>query len=181
MRNPTLLFVFIFVLFFYSCKNTKTEKTAVVYFDLKTYFENQAAELGANKFRIKKIVLKDDTAAEKTIDHPDWKIELNPFSECDINKPSWKNSYTIDSSGDPGMYCVKYLAKDSALKIKSINFCVEQDSLTFIRIEKRTDNMYYNNITTLNYFPMKAYSIQNSQKITFTKGSEVEVKALFLK
>jgi hypothetical protein len=180
MKNQ-ILFLFVFVLLFCSCENTKMEKRVSVYFDFKTYFDNQAAELTANNFRIKKIVLKDDVTTEKMFDHPDWKTELNPFSECDINKPSWKNSYTIDSTGDSGIYCIKYFAKDSALKIKSINFCVERDSLTFIRIEKRTDNMYYNNITTLSYFPRKAYSIRNSQKITFTKGSEVEVKALFLR
>jgi hypothetical protein len=168
-------------LFFCSCENNKPEKITATYFDLKSYFEKQAAELNANNFKLKKIVLKDEATEEKVFEHPDWNLELKSFSESDINKPSWKNSYVIDSTGDPSAFCVKYMAKDSALKIKSINFCFEYDSLTFIRIEKRTDDIYYDNITTLNYFPMKAYSIQNSQKISFTKKIVVEVKALFLK
>ena len=181
MKNLTLLVLLVLGLFFCSCQNSKLEKVTTPYFDFKSYFEKQAAELSAKNLRIKKTVIKDNVVAEKIFDHPDWKTELNPFVECDINKPSWKNSYTIDSSGNNETYCIKYLARDSSLEIKSINFCFERDSISFIRIEKRTDDMYYNNSTTLNYFPMKAYSIINSQKITFNKGSEVEVKGLFLK
>lgn len=164
-----------------SCENNTSKNETAAYFDLKSYFEKQVAELSTNNFKLKKIISKDESTEEKLIDHPDWKEELKPFSECDINKPSWKNSFTIDSTGDKEMLCIKYQAKDSSLKIKSINYCFEHDSLTFIRIEKRTDNMYYNNTTTLNYFPMKAYSIQNSQKINFTKKTIVEVKSLFIR
>lgn len=181
MRKRNLLCAFFLGVIFYSCENNKPDKSIESpYFDLKLYFEKQASELSKNNFRLKKFVLIDNATEEKVVDHPGWKEELKPFSECDINRPSWKNSYSIDSSGDAETLCVKYEAKDSTLKIRSINFCFEHDSVTFIRIEKRTDNMYYDHITTLNYFPMKAYSIQNSQKITFTKGTMVEVKALFL-
>jgi hypothetical protein len=155
------------------------QKETHLYFDLKSYFEKQVSELNRNNFSLKKFVSKDETTEEKIFDHPDWNEELKPFSECDINKPSWKNSYNIDSTGDRETFCIKYEAKDSSLKIKSINFCVEHDSLTFIQIEKRTENMYYHFITTLSYFPMKAYSIKSAQKINFTKETTLEVKGLF--
>ncbi|MEP7168243.1 MAG: hypothetical protein ABI855_02625 [Bacteroidota bacterium] len=180
MKN--LFYLLLFGFLFYSCENSKPDKTtSITYFDLKSYFEKQASELSKNNFRVKKFVLKDTASEEKVFEHPDWKEELKPFSECDINKPSWKNSYSIDSSSDAGTLCIKYMAKDSTLKIKNINFCFEHDSLTFIRIEKWTDNMYYDHFITLNYFPMKAYTIQSSQKITYTKSVTVEVKALFLR
>jgi len=169
------------LIFFGSCESNEANQTnKPLYIDLKSYFNKQASELNANNFRLKKFVLKDKESEDKIFDHPNWTEELKPFSECDINKPSWKNSYSIDSTGDSQTLCIKYQAKDSTLKIKSINFCLEHDSITFIRIEKRTDNMYYGYTTTLNYFPMKAYSIQNAQKISFSKEAMVEIKALFL-
>jgi hypothetical protein len=174
------IYLLFLVLLFYSCENKKPAKETAAYFDLKSYFEKQASELNASNIKLKKFVLKEELSEEKIFDHPDWKEELKPFSECDINKPSWKNSYRVDSTADLSTLCISYYAKDSTLKIKSMNVCFEHDSLTVIQIEKRADNLYYNYDTKLSYFPMKAYSIKSSQKITFTQGTAIEIKALFI-
>ncbi|MEO5572423.1 MAG: hypothetical protein ABIT08_09015 [Bacteroidia bacterium] len=181
MRKRNLFYLISLGFLFYSCENNSLKKETPAYFNLKSYFEKQVEELNGNNFKLKKFVSKDAATEEKLFDHPDWKEELKPFSECDINKPSWKNSFHIDSTGDRETFCIKYLAKDSSLKIKSITYCLEHDSLTFIKIEKRTENMYYHFITTLSYFPMKAYSIKSSQKINFTKETTIEVKGLFIR
>lgn len=174
-----LLLLFIFSVFV-SCESEKIKTTSSIFFDLKLYFENQETMLHSNKIKLKKVISKDSITEYKYYDTVDWKEELKPFAECDLNKPSWKNSYSTDSVIDNGMLCIKYEAKDSVLKIKKINLCFEHDSLTLINIEKRMDNPYFDYTTSLNYFPMKAYSITNSQKIVFTKVSVMEVKGIFI-
>ena len=181
MKRRNLFCLLSSTLLFFSCENNKPPTQTASYFDLKSYFEKQAKELSRNNLKLKKSVSKDNETEEKLFDKPDWKEELKPFSECDINKPSWKNSFRIDSTEDLGIQCISYSAKDSSLKIKSINFCFEHDSLTFIRIEKHTDNMYYDNYTVLNYFPQKAYSIKSSQKINFTKETSITINGIFLR
>jgi hypothetical protein len=180
MKRRNLFCLLSSTLLFFSCENNKPATQTTYYFDLKSYFEKQAEELSRNNFKLKKSVSKDNETEEKLFEHPDWKEELKPFLECDINKPSWKNSFNIDSTEDSGTLCISYQAKDSSLKIKNINFCFERDSLTFIRIEKHTDNMYYDNYIVMNYFPLKAYSIKSKQKINFTKETSINIDGLLL-
>jgi hypothetical protein len=186
MRKPFILkskfwLLLLLGFIFNSCETKQAKKESRGYFDLKSFIESQAEKLTSEKIKLKKFVTKTGKTEEKLFEQVNWEEELKPFAECDINKPSLKNSYSIDSSLERGILCIIYSAKESSTKIRKVNICLEHDSITLINIEKKTDNLYYGYSTSLNYFPLKGYSITTSQKITFTKETMLEIKALFLK
>lgn len=174
------LLPFLAVLLLTSCESPDIKTNRMSYFDLKSYFEKQQEILQIKKIGLKKFITKDSLTEEKYIQIVNWQEELKPFEECDINKPSWKNSYKIDSLIDGGMLFIKYIAIDSILKIKKITLVFERDSLTSLTIEKNTGSPYFDYTTTLNYFPLKAFSITTSQKIIFTKKTILGIKAIFV-
>lgn len=171
----------IVILFFSSCENKTEENFNPKYFDLKNYFENEAAEMQQQKFLLKKSITKGNETESKIFNAVDWKSEFAPFMECDINRLPWLNSYRTDSSAVGENIFLKYTAIDSALSVKTIHILFKNNKPLSVQIIRKTDKQFFDHTTYLNFVAGKSYSIDDWQKINFAKSIRIRIEGFFIK
>lgn len=167
----------IFCFFLTGCagkeKQTVTEKR---YFDLKSYFDGEAARLRKENTAIEKTVSQNNKAETKTLQITDWGTELELFSSSDINKPAWRDSYKITRSKNS----VKYISADEELRTSKI--FIKTDSagtISHISIINKTDNALYSSIEELIYIPDSLYSIKKEQHVLIIGDNSFSISGKF--
>ncbi|MCE6988393.1 hypothetical protein [Dyadobacter sp. CY323] len=79
-----------------SCEADRTEDDKdKVYFDLKGFIENQIVYLSEKRPKVSKTTMLDGKSEEVRSSEIDWKKELELFSQADINKPAYRQSYSV--------------------------------------------------------------------------------------
>lgn len=150
------------ILFLFSACTSSTDKhaeTPKYFFDIAGYF-NQQAKLLVNK-PVVKTVSKNGAAETKTILVKNWDQELQLFSECDINKAAWKDSYTADSTVNQ----ITYTATDPELKVRLIKISFNKKTPNKIEITTQSKNILYHTTEDLIYIPDSLYQITKHQKV----------------
>src|SRR5476649_2853026 len=123
--------LFFFVLFFFACKpDIKETGGTLTYFDLKGYFKADAAKLTAHNKPVLKTVVHNTITESKKISIDNWDRELSLFSNSDINKPAWKDSYAMQNTAN----ALIYTAKDSTLETKRIIINKDGDKVKWVII-----------------------------------------------
>jgi hypothetical protein len=170
-----LLFSFLFL----TCTTDQnTANSSKPYFDLKTYFKNEAQRLQQKKHAVIKTVTKNDLHESRTTTIGNWENELGLFSDADINKPAWKDEYEVKQMGDE----IQYLAKNSKLKTKAININKsETGKIIHIFILNEVNNYLYSSREELHYFPDSLYSIRKKQKIQIIGSNDYAVSGRIMK
>ena len=107
-----------------------------------------------------------------------WEKELELFRQSDINKPAWKDSYTINRTASG----VSYTAADPNLPTRRIvlEFDPQQKPLKIL-IETRVSNNLYSSADTLEYVPGDFYSIRKAQDVRVLGRQVYRVKGMFEK
>lgn len=151
----------------FSCNQRKEAEanTDLMYFDVKGYFQNEIIRLQKLKPTVIKAVNIDGAEEHKTVIIQDWHKELAIFSNADINKTSWKGSFTIDKKNGNEIY------KSSAKKIpvKMIAVIEKNKRVKKIEIIIAYNNILYQSQDTLTYYPDSLYEIKKTQDIRFLK------------
>lgn len=156
-------FLFLFII---SCKeSTNQNNRAIYYFDLKSYFINQAYKLQSHNKPIEKTVSKDGLQEKKAIMVNDWNEEFSLFLNSDINKSSWRDSYKKDSSTNK----IIYQAKSNQLITKTIEIYLLNKKPCLIKIHNSDKNYLSEKDEILSFYPDSIYKIQKTQKIAFGK------------
>ncbi len=170
------LFKLIVVLFlFSSCSSSPVEQTQkqMYFFDIAGYFEQQASLL--NTKTVVKTVSKNKNAETKTLVINNWEQELQLFTECDINKPAWKNSYKRDSTSN----VLSYTATDLDLKVRSIKINFEGETPTKVEIHTQSKNLLYHTTEDLLFIPDSIYQITKHQKVILLGLNDYEISGRF--
>lgn len=180
--KDTLILAILCAIFFVSCNN-KTENTTEVkpYFDLKKYFSQQAYLLNKEQTQLQKQIIKDGKTEEKKFTTVNWQSELNPFSDCDINKPSWFHSYFSDTTFAAGEMRVKYLARDASLPVQQLLISFENNHVKRMYIDKVSANNYYHSKNTYAYTPSQGFTINGSQEVMLARKTNYSIVAKFVK
>lgn len=169
------------LLFFTSCKKETEKQFSIKYFDIKSYFEKEAARMQHQNLSITKKIEKNNITENNVFYSVDWKNELKSFTECDINRPAWLQSYRIDSAISNEKAIIKYSAKDSSLNISLIQIIFSEITPVSIHIIRKNNNRFFTNESYLSFIAGKGYSIDIHQKISFTKSMLIKIEATFIK
>ncbi|MGI4805626.1 MAG: hypothetical protein ACRYFL_12700 [Janthinobacterium lividum] len=163
MTNRQILFtIFVFAGSFSSCKpDIRQNETS--YFNLNTYFGNEAKKLAKANFEVVKTVSRNGEAETKKVKIENWSQELSVFSESDINKPSWKKSYKTTASGDFTIY----KALDPDLKTQEIIIKKANNQIAYLMIYNVVNNKLFQTKEKLTYFPDSLYIIRRKQHVRF--------------
>lgn len=153
----------------------KKQKREIYYFDLQNYFKSEISRLKTKSLTLTKTVYINQPPEKKQIKINNWATELELFTESDINKPAFKNSYSKDSSATK----IVYTAKNEDLKTQRITIYVQNQKPTFINIINQQNNYLFKSLENLKYYPQKAYIINKKQKLLFWDAEVYEVKGLF--
>ena len=169
---PALMILF-FVL--HSCKPDIKGNGAVNFFDLKKYYAAEAGRLSKqNPFIIKTVTHNGATETQK-VHINNWAQELSLFSLSDINKPAWKESYSVEITDD----FLIYKAKFPELKTREIIIKRLAGKVKWVLIFNRTKNLLYQTKEKLSYFPDSLYLIEKTQQVKLLGINRYAIKGIY--
>jgi hypothetical protein len=145
-----------------SCRpDLKQNGASQKYFDLKGYFTADAARLTRLNSTVTKMVEHNGVKETRKVKIDNWLQEFELFIASDINKPAWKNSYTLTADDSVTIY----RSNDKTLKTFEIMIKRDKQKVKWIVIFNYTQNMLYRNTEELTYYPDSAYKIDKVQQV----------------
>ncbi|HET6244389.1 MAG: hypothetical protein H0V01_07835 [Bacteroidetes bacterium] len=180
MKN---IFFVVFIVFLFSCCDFLeiAPKVDQKHFDIPGFFIEELKRLNETENPIIKEISKDEEREDKIIKTPDWQKELAAFIDVDINKPALINSFTVDTivvSGDS--YEIYYNSIEESSTIRNISLLYENNSCTFVKIEKNNTNALFSSKQYMQYTKKSGYSILGELSIRFIYKTNYHVNAKFL-
>ncbi|NRF41372.1 hypothetical protein [Pedobacter foliorum] len=175
MRNTILLFCIL--LFFISCSDSadKKQKNDLTYFDVKGYFEKEAARLTKTNPLINKAVNVNGEGESKSMKIADWKKELMLFSDADINRASWKGLFQLKKSED----LERYTSNNEKVPVKELLVFYKKDKVSGFKFLIKNTNSLYASVDTLTYYPDSLYQIKKMQNIKLLSEKTYTVTGTF--
>ncbi|GIV32567.1 MAG: hypothetical protein KatS3mg031_0102 [Chitinophagales bacterium] len=176
MKKGVLLF-----LFFAGCTRHEVRENQAEYFNLVHFIHQEATRLDSLGIPVHKTVVMNGESEEKTLKIRNWRQELAPFREADINKKAYLGSYRTDTTFSASSFSVHYTALDSSLPTRTLT--VHFDSVNPVRVSAliRTSNVLYTLYQQLNYVRDQGYSVQGRQQIKFMEPDSFRIQVDFLK
>ena len=158
----------------------KQELKINTYFDIKGFFTKQISVLEKERPKFTKQILINKEKETKNLTNIDWKKELDPYLQTDINKVAYAQCYkTIENDS-----IVDYTLKPTeTLPVKSILVKKNQKTkqISSIAIESSDENMLYywkkSLLSTFENGRLKSYSISGKQKILIFEEETFIVEA----
>ncbi|GAB3922377.1 hypothetical protein [Mucilaginibacter myungsuensis] len=159
-----------------ACKPEIKETGAELkFFDIKGYFKADSTRLRIKAPMVTKTVNHNGKIETEQVKIQNWGTELEPFIASDINKPSWRDSYKIQT----GINLLVYTAIDPDVKTRNIMIKKVGGKLIWITIYNHTKNLLYEDKETLTYFPDSLYTIKKWQHVRLMGNDSYDIKAVF--
>ncbi|UKT62443.1 hypothetical protein [Pedobacter mucosus] len=157
----------VFAIGLISCNQRKEAEanTKLLYFDIKGFFKNEINRLQRLKPSVDKTVSINGSIENKKIVIQDWNKELAIFLNADINKTSWKGSFTTYRKNESAIY----KSASKKIPVKKISVVKENSIIKKIEILIAYKNILYQSNDTLIYYPDSLYEIKKEQDIRFLK------------
>lgn len=160
----------------HACKPEIKETGATLkYFDLKEYFRVDSARLAKANLPVKKTVTHNGITETRRLKILNWGQEFGLFAASDINKPAWKDSYTVQETADS----IVYKAKFPELKTREIVIRKSGDKVTSVYIHNYIHNLLYNTTERLTYKAGVYYKIEKDQQVKVMGANNYLVKGEF--
>lgn len=158
-------------------KPNNVQGASELYFSLEAYFTQEASRLQELNPSTVKTVSKNGETEQRNIRVSNWKNELALFIDSDINKPAWRHSYKVDSTGT----AVNYTNIDPELRTKRIEINKLTDgTIKHIRITNQVANMLYRTEEQLDYYPDSLYQITKQQHVRVIGESQYLITGAIL-
>jgi len=172
---PALIGCITLILCCAGCKpDIKETGAALKYFDLKGYFTTEIVRLTKLNKPVLKTVTHNGASESKKVHIDNWNSELDLFIGSDINRPAWKDSYTITCSDNFFIYKAKF----PELKMRQMVIKKDKGVVKWILIFNRTKNILYQTTEKLSYFPDSLYLIEKDQKVRLMGKNTYKVQGL---
>jgi hypothetical protein len=200
------LYIIFLLLIFSNCKNETPQysKNTTPLFDLKGFLDNEIVTHLKDVKTVKKTVTVNGKSETKEVEIKDWKEELKPFFNSDINRPAWQDKYNtlnLDKfeNYDTVFFKRQYNAIDKNLKTKRIEIWFEVAlKVRFDKSINKIDTiaqMGYpsqvsvfnaeNNVINKSYqllsYDGNGYTIISKQKLIGTNEDKVKIEVFFSK
>ena len=164
------------ILILSACTANEQNKTQTGgYFDLKGYFEKEAIRLNTLSLQIDKSVEVNGNGEQKRVKIKDFKNELGTFITSDINKSSWRGSFSVKKETNTE----SYTTVNAKIPVKKVEIHYLNQKIKWIQIIAITDNILYHSSDTLTYYPDSLYEIKKTQKIKLLKEKKYVISGRF--
>jgi hypothetical protein len=173
-----LKFIFVCLLLGTACSDNKStsQKQVNDYFNLEGYFVTEAEMLRKHNAKISKTLIKDDVTETLVFDSINWDQEFKPFMNSDLNKPAFRQAYTVDTIQFNASKKIIYNAKDPLLTTRSILISYFNEKIDSLMIINQTSNVYYTAAETLVYLPGKYYILTTMNDPAAGKATSFQLK-----
>jgi hypothetical protein len=164
-----------------SASASDEQQEEAFFFNLKKFFEAEISRLENGKIEgVKKVQFnqeKDETKAQ----HLNYAKELEVFVNSDINKLSWRDKYSGDTSSVNGqIQKIVYKALDEHLKTREVVIQFEDANVSDIRIKNRLKSIIADARQNLRYRPQVGYEIKGQQNMSAAGDATVGVEVVFV-
>lgn len=176
----------VLMLLLVACDNPAQPGQANVYFDVAGYVKTQIAALKTQNPTVEKQTRIKDKSQNQTVKNIDWSRELELFTQADINKPAFRNSYDI---ARPDSLTYRYTLKPTEEKLSVRSLTVALDAQTrqprLIEAVLRTQNLLYESERKLTLtsgldpsarWQVKQYKLTGFQQLTYFGKSDFFVE-----
>lgn len=181
--DKQLLFM-LCILLIYSCNHTEQDASALAvnYFDITTLVKTDVKNNTLNNCREEKSVYLNANKETRLLDSIDWKKELEPLMDCDINKPAWKGRFFADTvkTTVSGITSVQYRALSEKVNVKSMIIEMRQNEIQRIYITKKINSFIFSSVQIIEYFPGKGFSIRGEQKAILMRSFDLNVDVKYI-
>ncbi|WP_311952677.1 hypothetical protein [Mucilaginibacter terrae] len=145
------------------------------FFDLKGFINADSARLNRAHITVTKTVAhNNDVAQTKPVTITNWGQELSAFSASDINKPAWRDGYSVKQEADS----VVYTALMPDLVTRRMVIQQNDKAVKKIHIENFTKNLLYQTTEHLVYYPDSVYLIDKLQEVKLLGSNRYVVKGV---
>lgn len=150
------------------------------FFDLESFFQSEIDKMSGQRAVEKTITYNLESRSEK-IANWDAAKELEGMKEVNINRPAWIDQYETDTLYDgTGLVAgLRYTARDSSLRIRSVELGLEDGEVSEIQVEKRIRNLILDFDQKLSYRPGEGYRMWRVQKVPMIRRSEIEIEVRY--
>lgn len=153
--------------FLTACQSEQKDISTKKYFDLSGLVEKQIEQLSTEKRGVKKMVSANTQTESQRVQKVDWRKELAPFLQADLNKPAFAQSYDVLDTLGYKSYTLKageklpvqFVAIRQGKVQTSINALITDENYLF-KTEKNLRMVLENN-------RLQAYKIEGFQKLFF--------------
>ena len=168
MIGKKLLFVCFMLL---SCQ--KAEQVGQSRFqDIRGFFDKEVKRLEKQKTTVNKTVRRNGIFERQENISPVWNTELSLFSESDINKPAWRESYSVHKDST----IISYTALDNKRRTRTIRIkSNKMGKLIELAVVNRTSNYLYSSSEELLYIPDSLYRIIKMQNVILVGKNSYEI------
>lgn len=153
------------------------------FFDLNAYITGEQERLAGTYPLLVRASYFNETRASDSIQAPDYKQDLDIFARSDINRPSWRDQYSIDSirstKGDT-LLTIRYQAQEPDLKTRLLEIDFERGEVSRVHVYNETDNWIAGTRQKLTYWPDKGYLVEARQRIIWTSNDTLSMSGTFL-
>ena len=177
MNKAFLAYGIVITAFFCGCsgQDMPQHPQSSDYFDIKKYFEQEAARLEKQNTRINKTVVVDGSGETKSVAIADWKKELGVFMDAEITRASWRGQFKIEKTADGA----SYTSSEDKIPVKKLSVISRNGKVTGIIILIKNNNILYRSVDSLVYYPDSVYQVIKHQNIRFLSDKTYTVKGNF--
>jgi hypothetical protein len=143
-------------------------------FDASAFVEKQLTSLQRDLPVIHKSIEYNSQKDQLTYtpDSTFWRKELQILADLNINKPTFKELFTVDTVLQEGRQIITYTASTENSEVQNMHLSYMNNALTLIEIDTKTEKNLFNNNRKLTYSikadKLAAYSIKGSKKVVLT-------------
>jgi hypothetical protein len=159
----------------FSCTTKETETKTKTYFDLASFFRNEAKRLTLKNESITKTLSINGKKERKTLTISNWEREFDAFIAADINKGSWKGEFAVATSPTTATYTTN----NEKIAVKKIEITKNGNQVSSIRIFINNSNGLYASIDSLSYYPDQSYHIRKVQRIKLMEEKTYDILGQF--
>ncbi len=169
---------------FSACQKNDAEQsnslTSVnAFFDLKGFINELIDEYSEKSVTANKKVLFGDNNQYLEDLEIEWKSELQPFLQADINRLAWVEKFVVDTIKIDSTYAVSYNNMDPSIPVKLLEVSFnENQEVVEIKVKTARKNLLYTSKQTLSLAPNKKYDVEGWQKALFLRRTDFEVHGI---
>jgi len=177
-----LYFLLLLFLAFAACRyELSSDKTEAKVFSIAQFIQDQIDSLEYHQSAL----LKTGTIAQVSdtvlIKNPDWKKELQAFTEADFSNISSAAYYQVDSLHiNQGRVNILYTATNDKLPVKSLDIIRTKNKILRLKISIEKEHFVYHSKSMLEYYPKRYYRIETNVKTRISKVEEFVISGRFI-
>jgi len=146
------VFLIIALISLLSCSGTETKQAETQkYFSTEKYFSEEAASLNNRETGIVKTIYKNNSSETIASELVEWRTELQPFLQIDLNKPAYINSYFTDTILNGENLLINFRAKEESMSLQNLSVYLTGTRVDSIYAVLKSENLYYRSVDTLSY------------------------------